>query len=490
MGSRIAIFLMIYATATFATPVAHTQIGVHTQKSGTEILQQIRNEKLNLILPGAMRDNNVDMWIHVTRNGDPDPLAYEFGETAGYLIFTDRGDRIERAMFAGVFGNAPILGSTASIPNIEVRASLAFSRAVSGYDYGNVDFAVYDELREFVAERDPQTIAVNYSDWLAVADGISHTQYMKLEKILGPTYAARIVSAENVITDFRVRRVQSEIVAYARALETQRGIVERALSREVITPGVTTLGDVGRWAKEQYYQAGLIGYGGGPGGPAVYYSAVSEPDSEPNVRSWIRGENYVIQRGDYLALGGNIKYLYMDIMSETSMHAYVLREGETRVPDSLQHAFDRALAAREVYRENVKVGRTAGETLEAIVAALEEAGFIYTPYVTDIGTEDYQSVQRALANTDKSGISFDLHSMFNFAGSMVTVGPSIAPFRQDRSHLVIQENHIFAGDLFVNTNLPERPGLPISMTFTNPQIVTSRGVEWLHPPYDSILLIH
>ncbi len=28
-----------------------------------------RNEKLDLILPGAMRDNNVDMWIHVSRSG-------------------------------------------------------------------------------------------------------------------------------------------------------------------------------------------------------------------------------------------------------------------------------------------------------------------------------------------------------------------------------------------------------------------------------------
>ena len=43
-----------------------------------------------------MRDNNVDMWIHVTRHGDPDPMAYWFGNTYGYLVFTDLGDRIER----------------------------------------------------------------------------------------------------------------------------------------------------------------------------------------------------------------------------------------------------------------------------------------------------------------------------------------------------------------------------------------------------------
>ena len=483
--------VIILTSVLFSVAFANAQPGVHTQKTGGEVLRQIRNEKLDLILPGAMRDNNVDMWIHVTRNGDPDPMAYEFGSTSGYLIFTDLGDRIERAMFAGVFGNSPILeGGSAAVENIDIHGSLEVSRAISGYDYGNVDFSVYDEITEFVAERDPKTIAVNFSDWLAVADGISYTQYLKLEKILGPKYSQRIVSAENVITDFRVRKVQSEIVAFTNALEIQRRIVERALSREVITPGVTTLGDVGRWATEQYYKRGLIGYSNGPSGPVVYYSAKSKPIAPYNVRSWIGHPGYVIQRGDFIALGGNLDHIYMDIMTETNMHAYIMREGETSVPKSLQHAFDRGLKALNIYRKNIKIGRTAGETLKVVVSALEDAGYIYTPYLTDIGTEDYKLVQKALSNTDKSGFSIDFHSMFNFTGSMVTVGPSVAPFRQDRAHLMIQENHIFAGDFFVNTNLPERPGYPISFTFTTPQIVTRRGVKFLNPPIERILLIH
>jgi Xaa-Pro dipeptidase len=45
-----------------------------TAKQRYEILRLIRHEKFDLILPGAMRDNNVDMWIHVVKDGDPDPL--------------------------------------------------------------------------------------------------------------------------------------------------------------------------------------------------------------------------------------------------------------------------------------------------------------------------------------------------------------------------------------------------------------------------------
>ena len=486
----IARIIFVFIAVMSIVPVASAQPGVHTSKTGRELLRQIRKEKLDLILPGAMRDNNVDMWIHVTRNGDPDPLAYEFGLTSGFLIFTDLGNKIERAMFAGVFGGAVLDGGSGAVASIDILGSNDVSRAIEGYDYGKIDFSVYSEITEFVTDRDPKTIAVNFSNWLAVADGISYTQYLKLEKILGPKYSRRIVSAENVITDFRVRRVQSEVTAYTKAIEIHYRIVERALSREVITPGVTTLGDIDRWANEQCYAEGLIGYSTGPGQPVVYYSAQSEPVAPPSVRAWISNSDYVIQRGDFIALGGNLEHIYMNIMTETKMHAYVMREGEAAVPASLQRAFDRTLEAREIYRKNVKVGRTAGETLKVIVSALEEAGYIYTPYLTDIGTEDYISVQKALANTDKPGFSIDLHSMFNSAGSLVTVGPSVAPFRSDRDHLTIQENFIFAGDFFVTMNIPERPGFPLTINLSNPQIVTSRGAEWLHPPEERIILIH
>lgn len=61
-----------------------------------EWLRLIRNHRLDLILPSAMRDHDIDMWIHGTRQGDPDPLEYELGRTGGFIIFTDVGDRMRR----------------------------------------------------------------------------------------------------------------------------------------------------------------------------------------------------------------------------------------------------------------------------------------------------------------------------------------------------------------------------------------------------------
>ena len=119
-----------------------------------------------------MRDNEVDMWIHVIRWGDPDPLELDLGGEFGTFVFTDRGgERIERAVLGG-FGRG-----------IEL---------LNAYDI----FGSPSDLRQMVEEADPQTIAINSSSWLAVADGISHTEYERIIEKLGPVYAERLVSAD------------------------------------------------------------------------------------------------------------------------------------------------------------------------------------------------------------------------------------------------------------------------------------------------------
>ena len=46
-------------------------------KQSYETMRLIRQEKMDLVLPGAMRDNNVDMWIHVVQSANKDPLALD-----------------------------------------------------------------------------------------------------------------------------------------------------------------------------------------------------------------------------------------------------------------------------------------------------------------------------------------------------------------------------------------------------------------------------
>ncbi|MDG2374761.1 MAG: hypothetical protein P8M18_00280 [Woeseiaceae bacterium] len=467
--SIIAVLITFSTTSAIAASIAEQ----------AEFLHLIRREKLDFVLPDAMRDNDIDMWIHVIRDGDPDPMQLHFGPVSGYIIFTDRGgDRVERAVF----------GSGGHQDLFDEFGSDEIARAIEGYNFGNVDGGVYNEITQFVAERDPSRIAVNTSSWLAIADGISHSQYVQLEKILGSKYSGRIVSADHLITDFRSRRTQSEIIAFSKALEMHRQILIRALSREVITPDVTTLGDVGRWVVEEQNRQGIsYGLDSYIPLPRILYSAVSETDKPPDVRWRIHDEDYVIRRGDFMTYDISVRYLEY-FTTDFKRNAYVFREGEDTIPASIQRAFDRAIDAHKIMRGHIVAGRTAKQTLDALVVALEDAGYLYTPFV-DIGTEDYKIIQNALAGTDKPGFSIDLHAMGNNGGSLVTVGASVAPFRTDRFDLMLQENQFFSFEYMVHSNLPERPGLPISINIEGNHLLTKRGVEYLHPPNEKILEI-
>jgi hypothetical protein len=52
-------------------------------RSRWEMRNQIRRDKFDLVLPQAMRENKVDMWITLMKEGNFDPLYLELGQ--GYV---------------------------------------------------------------------------------------------------------------------------------------------------------------------------------------------------------------------------------------------------------------------------------------------------------------------------------------------------------------------------------------------------------------------
>lgn len=115
------------------------------------------------------------------------------------------------------------------------------------------------------------------------------------------------------------------------------------------------------------------------------------------------GRRNSAQKGGSCSFDNGVRYLdYFG--TDYKRNAYIMRVGETSVPASLQHAYDRAIKAQQIIRQNIKVGRTAGQTLQNLISALEAADYIYRPF-TDESPENYMNVQKKLANTDKSSFS-------------------------------------------------------------------------------------
>jgi Xaa-Pro aminopeptidase len=405
-------------------------------------LCQIRQEKFDLILPEAMRENGIDMWITVQKEGNYDPLYEDLGRgytgSIGYYIFTDRGeDRIERAAF-GVSG-----GMLTDCPSYDMVE-------------GSVD------LGAFVAQRDPARIGVNRSEAIGAADGLSHTEYLHLVEELGEPYASRLVSAEKLISDFRSRRVASEIVAFGEAAEITRRLWERALSNEVITPGVTALEDVAWWLWDRMRERGMDS---AFDMPSVYITGPEGIEAVSNER--------IVQRGDVLMIDGGVCHLNM--CTDVKRIAYVLREGEGEAPESIRHAFDRAVDVRETIRRTIRPGRTAGETLQELYRQVDAME----------GFRAMEEFNRPFGG-ETTDVYIGAHSVGNLGHG---VGPSIAAFNPQRMTYEIRPTNLFSIEFFAYTPIPEWGGRKLRVPFEDDAIVTERGVEWLYPVKDRVLLI-
>lgn len=404
-------------------------------------MNQIRQDKFDLVLPEVMRENNVDMWIIMNREGNFDPLYPDMGEgyvgATGYYVFTDKGgDRIERAAL-GVSGYLLKEGGT--------------------YDY----FGSELELREYVTERDPQRIGLNYSKAIGGADGLSYSGHQELTETLGEKYAARFVSAEKLVSDFRSRRVASEIAVFGEACELSYQIAEKALSNAIITPGVTTLEDVAWWMKEQLFKHNLES---SFGMPSVYVTGIRGIMATSTDR--------IIERGDVLTIDWGVGL--MNMYTDMKRMAYVLQEGETAVPPGIQNAFEQGVRVRDIIKQTIKPGRTAKEAETDVYAALTAAGF------------NKMKGFNQFTDGDVTDVIIGCHSVGNWGHG---VGPSIAFFNPVRLGYEIKPTNLLSIELFAYTSLPEWGGKKLRVALEDDAIVTARGVEWIYPVNPRVAVI-
>ena len=82
----------------------------------------------------------------------------------------------------------------------------AYSEVI-GYDQ-----SIRPALVETLNRLNPQCIAINYSENDSAADGLTHGMWTQLFRLLdGTPYAARFISAEDIIAALRGRKTKSEV---------------------------------------------------------------------------------------------------------------------------------------------------------------------------------------------------------------------------------------------------------------------------------------
>ncbi len=469
MMSQVMIILI---SVLFTVPFADCQAQEVGDMTPVEWNNQIRREKFDLVLPKVMRENNIDMWIHVMRVAVPDRFgAEDLGNTSGVFVFTDRGgDRIERAVLGRRWGatqrergeKETLIEESGAYDIIHdpVFVQEPVTEPLTEYDYR------FKGLREFVEARDPKRIAVNFKHDLGPwatsrgeTDGISLTDYLLLADELGENYTDRLVSSEYVTVDFIIYPVPSEIKLLKIMRQDEIERVKKAF--DAIVPGVTKNRDVG----------------------VTLFSRRSTGISQ---RGWNPGyENMVIQGGDMVA------------SPSQGMYAYVLREGETKPPPEIQKIWAEYLKIDKILAETIKAGLTSREIIQNYKPKFEEAGIIVRePQMHMVQPKNNFPVYSTGYDPEKTHLSIDAHGMGKGSRNrkyQEMRGPRMGSYGPEWTYdIPLPPNHHFVMEYFFYMPSPtsNKDEDQYLLFWDHEQaIATESGVEYFSPPQKELYLI-
>ena len=324
-----------------------------------DVVDRWLTERLETILPEVMRREGFDMWIVDNREYNEDPVFFSLmpGNTMAarrrtILVFHDPGpgQPIER---------------------------LAVSRyGIGGFYKGAWDPESepdqYQALARIIEERDPAVIGINMSDTFAFGDGLTAASLDNLRDALPRRFHDRLKGAERVAVGWLERRSPAEIEAYDGLCRIAHSLIARAFSDAVIHPGVTRDVDVVWWFRQAIADLD-VGTWFQPSVDIIRRGGVDRSDRDANI----------IRQGDVLHC--DIGIVYLGLCTDTQQMAYVLRPGETDVPEGLKQALANANRVQDIFMAEFVTGRSGNEILARSLAGCRQAGLRASIYTHPVG---------------------------------------------------------------------------------------------------------
>jgi cyclophilin family peptidyl-prolyl cis-trans isomerase/Xaa-Pro aminopeptidase len=397
--------------------------------------------RYQLLLP-MMRSHDIGMWIVVNEEFHDDPLVAFVAPPRPYVgrrdifVFIDAGDAgLKRVAITGY---------------AEESVQRFFESPEEPSPAAKV-------LPALVARYQPKTIALSAGGARGVTRSLTHDAWLSLIEILGSDTAKRVVPAEPLIEEFLDTRTAEEAAPYRVLVEWTEYLARRALSNEVVTPGVTTVGDVRRWLYDQSAAAGLVPW--------------FQPDLRIQRRSQAAGssrgflavarEAVVIEPGDVVHLDFGLDY--MGLASDWQKMAYVLREGEIAVPPGLARAMANTNALQDALARISRPGKPAAKVFDETMADMKARGITAQIYSHPLGNQGH-----AL------GASIDMRA--------ARPAPD-APARR------LRKGSYLAMELNTQTPVPEWDNQPVTVMAEDPVHLTDDGWQFFRPRQEAFYTI-
>lgn len=395
------------------------------------------------LLPEMMRRHGVAMWIVVSEEFHPDPLAELVAPPRPYVgrrdffVFVDTGA-------AGVERFA-----VASYP--EESLARFFVVESGGKPAGEV-------LADLVGRFDPATIALSIDGDRGVTHSLTRDAFAFLSEALGPKYAARFTSAADLIEEYCNTRLPEERPIYLRLVRLTEDLARRALSNEVIVPGVTTVGEVRRWLYDQLDDAGVTTWFQ----PDLRVQRRGEKG--PMARGFlaVAPESTVIRRGDLVHLDFGVTG--MGLNTDWQRMAYVLRPGEKAPPEGLRHALANTNVLQDAVCRLSRPGMTGGEVYRRVMAEMDARGIVAQVYSHPLGNQGH-----------------GLGAGIDFRSAKAAVSTRPMPTLRLGSYLAVELN--------TRTAIPEWDGQDVFAMEEDPAELTAQGWRYFAPRQEALYLV-
>lgn len=332
------------------------------ERARVEAVNAVLKDRLDNLMPALMRETGIDLWLIINREYAEDPVYLTLvpepvfsARRLSMLILHDRGEKgLERLTVS----RYPIAGY--------------YDAAWQG---GNID-EQWKRLNEILRERNPKKIGINVSrDW-AAGDGLTHGLHERLLASLDPALRGRLVSAQDLAIRWLETRTEAELETYPGIVALARSVVAEAFSEKVITPGVTTTDDVAWYIRQRYANLGL---------PIWFmpYVNLQRPGVACASETAFCGISGIIKRGDVLHT--DVGIIYLRLNTDTQEMGYVLRAGETDVPEGLRRALATGNRWQDLLTREFVTGRSGNDIFAAARAASQKENIAASIYTHPLG---------------------------------------------------------------------------------------------------------
>ncbi len=378
-----------------------------------KVVDEILEERFNVLLPKLMDETEIDMWIVISREYNEDPVI--------------------KTMLPSTWLNA------------RRRTILLFYRdkakgsidklAVARYNVGKSIQSAWDKekepnqwkrLMQLIKERNPKKIGLNFSKDHNIADGLDKTDYEEFMENLPKKYQSKVVSAEQLAVRWIETRTPREMVIYNQLVDITHDVISEAFSEKIITPGVTTTTEVEWWMRQEVTDLGLETWFH----PTVDVQRTSE-ELVGHLYSFSgRPDDLVIQPGDLLHCDFGITYLRLN--TDCQELAYVLKPNEKEAPKFLKDALKEGNRVQDFLTKNMIKGRTGNEILAKALQEAKDNGLRPAIYTHPLGAYGH-SAGTTIGMWDSQG------------GVM----------KDDGENYPLNPNTVYAIELNATVNIPE-----------------------------------